>query len=112
MNSKYVLKKNKEIEATLRNKFSIGNRYFAIYFKENKLNIPKVAISVSKKCGNAVERNYQKRVLRVILNKYLDEFIGYNVLVVNKILATQLSFEEKEVQIKLLLENKKKNRRK
>lgn len=102
MNRKYSLKQNHEIEKLVKMRISVGNRFFAIYYK--KINQPtKIAISVSKKNGNAVQRNYQKRVVREIIRPCLGMIEGYRLLIVVKKLSCELSFEEKKENINRLI---------
>ena len=103
MKRKYSLKKNYEIEKVLKTKKSVGNKYYAIYYMPNKLTIPQIAISVSKKFGNAVKRNYQKRVVREILRKLIKSLPNYSYLIVVKKKVEELSFFEKENQLIYLL---------
>ena len=93
MNRQYSLKKNFEIEKLVKKRMSVGNKYFAIYYQKNQSCL-QIAISVSKKNGNAVERNYQKRVIREIMRNNLEKLDGYRLLVVVKKDSRELSFEE------------------
>ena len=72
MNKQYRLKKSHEIENLFKNKKSVGNIYYAMYFKKSSTNKTRVAISVSKKLGNAVTRNKEKRIIREIIRCYID----------------------------------------
>ncbi len=103
MNKSNILKKSYDIETLLKNKKSVGSKYFVIYYKECEIPSVRIAISASKKLGDAVVRNYQKRVIREILRKYLKRFEGLEMLFVIKQNALALSFEEKENQIKYLI---------
>lgn len=110
MNRKYSLKKNYEIEKLVRAKVSVGNKYFAIYYSKHNLNT-EIAISVSKKNGNAVERNYQKRVIKEIVRKNLQDLIGYRMLIVVKQMSKSLTFtEKKEILEKLFKQIRKETR--
>lgn len=110
MNRKYSLKKNYEIEKLVRAKVSVGNKYFAIYYRKHNLNT-EIAISVSKKNGNAVERNYQKRVIKEIVRKNLQDLIGYRMLIVVKQMSKSLTFtEKKEILEKLFKQIRKETR--
>ena len=82
MNRQYSLKKNHDIEKLVRGKVSVGNRYFAIYYR--KINDTKIAFSVSKKNGNAVVRNYQKRVVKEIVRELFEYVENYKMLIVVK----------------------------
>lgn len=109
MNRKYSLKANHQIKALLDNKKSVGSKFFVIYYIKNNLDKPLVAISVSKRFGNAVHRNYQKRVIKEILRKYILSLSGYSFLLVAKTTIIDLSFEEKEKELCILIERIKRS---
>ena len=64
MNRKYSLKKNYDIEVLINKKQSVGDANYAIYYDASNLLEPKIAISVSKKLGDAVTRNKEKRIIK------------------------------------------------
>ena len=101
MKKKFRLKRKKDIELLLKIKKSVGNKYYAIYF--NLQEETKLAISVSKKLGKAVERNYQKRVTREILTKNMHKLNGVHALIVVKKPSVELSFAEKQKQLEYLI---------
>lgn len=101
MKRKFSLKRKKDIEALLKIKKSVGNKYYAIYYIAQ--NDTKVAISASKKIGNAVERNYQKRVVREIIRKHMQKLKETHLIIVVKKPALELSFIDKEKQLNYLL---------
>lgn len=103
MKRNYSLKRNQDIEKVVKSKKSVGNKYYTIYYLPNNLNKPQIALSVSKKFGNAVNRNYEKRVIRAILrNKFLT-LPNYSFLIVVKKPVSQLKYNEKEMQLNYLL---------
>lgn len=102
MKRKYSLKRNQDIEKVVKSKNSVGNRYYTIYYLPNNLKKPQIALSVSKKFGNAVNRNYEKRVIRAILRNKIQKLPNYSFLIVIKKPASQLKYNEKELQINYL----------
>lgn len=102
MNRKYSLKKQHIILKLLQKKKTVGTKNYVIYYKETQKEF-NIAISVSKKVGNAVERNYQKRVSREIIAQRAKELYGYSLVFVVKPTAVELEFNEKEAQINYLL---------
>lgn len=110
MNNKYSLKKNEDIAKLVHLRKSVGNKYYAIYYNGNQKEIiPKIAISISKKFGNAVLRNYEKRVIREIVRPLLDGLNNLELLIVIKKEVMSLTFSQKESQIHYLI-RKIKNR--
>lgn len=103
MKREYSLKKSHDIAKVIRSKQSVGNRYYAIYYQENDIGKPQIAISVSKKVGNAVTRNYQKRVIREVVRRDLDNLPPYSYLIVVKKNSLYLEFQEKQKQLEYLL---------
>lgn len=99
MNKSYRLKKNYEIEKVIQSKKSVGNIYYAIYYSESSTDKPKIAFSVSKKIGNAVVRNKEKRILREIIRNNISNLDILNYLIIAKNKSLQLSFEEKQKEI-------------
>ena len=64
MQKQYRLKRNEEIGRVVQKRICARGLYYTVYYqKSDKVEI---AFSVSKKYGNAVERNYAKRVIREI----------------------------------------------
>ena len=64
MNKQYRLKKSFEIEKLFKKKISVGNAYFIMYYNQSSITNTRVAISVSKKIGNAVKIVKMKIVLK------------------------------------------------
>ena len=94
MKKEYRVKKSSEIEMIVKSRQSRANKYFVIYKKENHVNTHfRFAVSVSKKFGNAVERNKIKRQVREIISK-LDIIDIFDVFIVIRIPSKEISFSE------------------
>jgi len=101
LKKEYRIKKSAEIERVMKNRKTVGNSYFILYYQKNHENKNfRYALSVPKKYGNAVYRNLMKRRLREIIKvNSFDETIDF--FIVAKPKSRGLSF----VEIKKLLEN-------
>lgn len=103
MNKKYSLKKNHEIAALFKRRVTVSNRYYTIFYQKNNYLIPRIAISVSKKYGKAVKRNYEKRVTREILRPLLPTLPYYDFLIVIKKDVSNLKFSDKKKELQYLI---------
>lgn len=99
MNKQYRLKKSFEIEKLIKKRQCCGNSYFVIYYNCSSIGTTRVALSVSKKIGNAVTRNRQKRILREIIRHNKELINGLDILIVQKIKAVDLSMEQKQYEL-------------
>lgn len=95
MKKKFIIKKSNEIDAIIHNKKRYGNNFFVIYYKENKENHFRFAISIGKKYGNAVERNKIKRQIRSVFRNF-KLFPNNDYVVVVKRSAKDLNFSQIE----------------
>ncbi|ALJ31215.1 Ribonuclease P protein component [Apilactobacillus kunkeei] len=96
MRKSYRVKKEAEFQNVFEKHNSVANRTFVIYQME-KPDQPhfRVGISVGKKIGNAVHRNWVKRRVRQSLTElkpYLRQDVDF--LVIARPRADQLSMEE------------------
>jgi len=101
LKKEYRIKKNSEIQHLISKKTTVGNGYFILYHQKNHdSNHFRFAVSVSKKYGNAVERNLMKRRIREVI-KVISFLKESEFFIVAKPRSKGLEFDG----IKTLLEN-------
>ena len=95
MNKENIVKNNREFNNIIKNGKYCKNNEFVIYYVDNELKHSRFGISVSKKIGKAVMRNYYKRIIRNIchLNKNLYSKDKDYIIIMRKGLSL-LNFEE------------------
>ena len=73
MKKNEIVKNNREFDTIIKNGQFKKNDEFIIYYINNNKDFSRFGISVGKKIGNAVVRNYYKRIIRNIcdMNKNL-----------------------------------------
>ena len=105
---------NKAFKAVLARKLRFSNDLLTLYLAENKLNRPRLGLSVGKAVGNSVQRNRLKRLLREIFRRNQDKVpAGYDyVIMLSKKQqdseAGRLSFEQlREAFMGLIADAKK-----
>ena len=64
-----IIKKQEEINNAIQNGKLLKNRFFFLYYIYNETKYPRFCICVSKKLGNAVIRNKNKRQIKDIIDK-------------------------------------------
>lgn len=69
MKKEEVVKNNRDFDYIIKKGQFKKNNEFVIYYIDNDKEYNRFGISVSKKIGNAVNRNYYKRVIRNICDK-------------------------------------------
>lgn len=102
------MKKNHDIARVVQKKVSVGSKFYAIYFVPNGHNTNKIAISVSKKYGCAVKRNYAKRVVREIMRQQLNEIKSLSLVIIIKDASNDLDFSGKKRELEQLIRRMKK----
>lgn len=69
MKKRNIIKKSDEINKVIKNGKKFKNKYYYIYKDKNEENKYRFCICVSKKIGNAVVRNKNKRQIKDIIDK-------------------------------------------
>lgn len=110
MNRKYSLKRPKDIDRVFHLRNSVGTKYYTVYFAPSSQASPRIAISISKRCGNAPLRNYEKRVLRELLRPHLMKMKNGDYLFIIKQQATTIPYQAKQEQIDYLTQKLMKNK--
>ena len=109
MKVKYRVKSHEDFQEVIKQKKTVSNRIYVLYFKKNELSHSRVGISTSKKLGNAVVRNKIRRQVRMMAQQIInfDNSIDYCIIVRKTYLDS--SFEENKKELSILIE--KVNRR-
>ncbi len=79
-----IIQKNKDFKNIIDKQKCFKNSCLLIHYGSNNLNHYRFGISISKKLGNAVTRNYYKRILRNIVDnhkKLYSNNIDYIIIV-------------------------------
>lgn len=110
MKKQYRIKKTQDIEKVIKNKKFSANPYFVIYRSNNpETSHYRYAISVSKKLGNAVERNRIKRQIKASIRELnLDTNPTLNFFIVARAGVLKLEkHEDFKEQLSFLLSKQK-----
>ena len=71
MKSKYRLKKNYQYNYVYKHAQSVADRNFVMLFCKSNYEQSQAGFSVSKKYGNAVQRNRIRRQLKAVVNNFM-----------------------------------------
>lgn len=89
----YKIRKLKEFNLLKKNGKKIaGNFYFFVFLPSEKKEF---AVIASKKVGNAVRRNYEKRIMRILARKYFHLLDSTKCLII-RIPRREGSYLQKE----------------
>jgi ribonuclease P protein component len=70
-------------------------RHFVLIFKKNGLSFARLGITVSKKIGNAVQRNRVKRLIREFFRLHRDQFPkGFDIVIAAKRNAISINYSD------------------
>ena len=93
------IRKNSRFREILERKLSFRNNLLSVHIAENNYDYSRLAISVGKKCGNAVQRNRCKRLLREVFRQNQDNIPkGFDYLLM---IPPKLAVKVKSAEIKL-----------
>lgn len=77
------LKDNRDFSNVYENGKSFANKFLVMYKLENRRDINRVGISVSKKVGNSIVRHRLKRIIRESVRLNCDKIgKGYDIVII------------------------------
>lgn len=91
-----IIKKNSDFNDIINSGSLLKNKYYSVYYVKSEEDYPKFGLAVSKKFGNAVERNKIKRQLRSIIDNNKDRFKANNYIIMVRKCLKEVSFQVKE----------------
>ena len=92
-----IIKKQEEIDNIIKTGKLLKNRFFFLYYKERDTKYYRFCICVSKKLGNAVIRNKNKRQIKDIIDKsnlVFESNMDYVIILRKEI--SNISYEDKK----------------
>lgn len=107
MKKNEMIKKHQEFTDIIKNSCYVKNRNFTLYIRNSEYEYPHFGIAISKKLGNAVERNKIKRRMRVILDENKKSLLNdKDYIIIMKENSKNLSFKELNESFKNLIKIK------
>ncbi|MCK8060849.1 MULTISPECIES: ribonuclease P protein component [unclassified Fusibacter] len=108
-----TLKKNEEFKTIYKRGKSHVGAYLVLYSVKNDTDAKQFGITVSKKVGNAVNRNRIRRLVKeaIRLNDSMIP-VGYDYVIVSRVRATKASYQDIEKNLLYLVRQLKKEAKK
>ncbi|MCF0126483.1 MAG: ribonuclease P protein component [Clostridia bacterium] len=104
MQKDFRIKSNEEISSIVIKKQKISSNSFYIYYQLGETHT-RVAVSVSKKIGNSVQRNHAKRILREVIRPLINTCIPINMVVVAKLDINTVKFIDLQQEMSTTIKN-------
>ena len=99
-----VLKNNRDFNRIIENSKPYRTQNFIIYLERNDSQLYNFGISVGKKIGNAVTRNYYKRIIRNIIDEKIYQN-GFNCIIILKKSVLNCNYESLKINLLKSFEN-------
>jgi len=97
MNGYESLKNYNDFQNVYKNGCSYANKYLVMYILENRTDINRVGISVSKKVGNSIVRHRLTRLIRESVRLNVENIEkGYDIVIVARVNLKGKKFAETE----------------
>ena len=104
VNRSYSLKRHKEFRYTYRVGRSMNTPLFTLVYAKSRRETVRIGFSVSKRVGNAVQRNRAKRRMRACITPMVDRLKGgCNIILIAKPEVLEAPFAELTQQMQTLL---------
>ena len=104
MKVKYRVKSHEDFQEVIKEKKTVSNRIYILYYKKNELKHSRLGISASKKLGNAVTRNKIRRQIRMMAQQVInfENSMDYCLIVRKQYLEE--SYENNKKEFSILIE--------
>ncbi|MEG2869484.1 MAG: ribonuclease P protein component [Terrisporobacter sp.] len=99
------LKKDSDFRKVYKHGKSFANKYLVMYILENRSDLSRVGISVSKKVGNAIIRNKIRRRIKECYRLNVDENVkaGYDIVFIARVSSNEVEYKDIEKSINHLI---------
>ena len=99
------LKKDSDFRKVYKHGKSFANRNLVMYILDNKSDSTRVGISVSKKVGNAINRNKVRRRIKESYRLNIDENVkyGYDIIFIARVSCNEAEYKDIEKAINHLV---------
>ena len=102
LTKKEILRKKSDLKRIFASGSNCKSRGAKILFLQNSLSYNRFAVTLVRKYGNSVERNYSKRVLREVYRSEKNNIKGcFDIVIV--LYPGNYSFQERYDQFKVLI---------
>jgi|SRR5574344_432257 ribonuclease P protein component len=103
MKLQYRLKTNEDFKRVLDNRKVLKFKSMSVYYVKNSLDHSRFGLSVSKKIGNAVTRNFVKRRFRANIKDLCDlESLCGDFVIIARASVCDMSYSEIQADFNLM----------
>jgi len=108
LKKKYRLRQNKDFKYTYKRGRSLGHPLLILIFRRTNQSTARIGFSITKKFGNAVQRNRIKRQLREVVRSRIHQIKdGYDIILVVRKDAKKASYGDLDGAVHNLLKRAK-----